>query len=154
INRSGVMFINPKDYGDSIEQRMLIYRDQAGDLPIKAYINVGGGTTSVGTRVGKKAYKPGLNRALPAGADGTDSIITRFILDGIPVIHLVKIQELAQHYGLSNQPATAPPIGEGQIYFRDQTNLWLAGGLLFGILAALYAFVRSDWGIRFFIKST
>lgn len=154
IASTGIQFLQPQDYAESIELRMGVYREHAGDLPIKAYINVGGGTTSVGTKLGKRAYKPGLNRTLPHGADTTDSIMSRFIQDGVPVIHLVKIPQLAQQFGLPLQPATTPAVGEGHVYVREQRNLWLAAGVLLGILASLYTFVRSDWGVRLFTRRT
>jgi poly-gamma-glutamate system protein len=148
INQHGLQFIQPQSFAESVEIRMQIYRERGGDFPIKAYVNVGGGTTSVGTKIGKRAYKPGLNRKLPPGADAQDSIMSRFIQDGVPVIHLVKIERIAEQYGLRLHPTVAPPVGEGLIYYRDQYNLWLAGGVLLAIIALLYAFVRSDVGFR------
>lgn len=148
----GLVYLDPADYADSIEKRLKLYRDAAGGKPIKAYVNVGGGTTSVGRKLGKRAYKPGLNRELPPGPEGADSVMSRFIRDGVPVIHLVKINQLAARYGLPVQPTVSPAIGEGQIYVEDQYNLWLAAGILLGILGALYTFVRSDWGIRMFTR--
>jgi len=61
IERNKLRLLHVKNFQDSIEQRMVIYREQAGDRPIKVYISIGGGTTSVGTRVGKRLFKPGLN---------------------------------------------------------------------------------------------
>jgi poly-gamma-glutamate system protein len=148
ITKAGVQFINPKDFDDSVAQRLQIYREQAGDLPIKAYINVGGGTTSVGTHIGKRLFRPGLNRSLPKGIEAEDSIMAHFVQEGVPVVHLTKIEQLAAHYGFPNSPAITPAIGDGTVYFKDQYNLWLAGGLLLGILVSLYTFVRSDLGFR------
>jgi poly-gamma-glutamate system protein len=148
ITKAGLRLIKPIDFKEGVEQRFAIYRELAGDLPIKAYINVGGGTTSVGTKVGKRAFKPGVNRALPTGVEPLDSIMSRFISDGVPVIHMTKMVQQARRYGLPVQPLTMPAIGEGQVFYRDQYNLWLAGGLLALILASLYTFVRSDLGFR------
>ncbi|MCK6547577.1 poly-gamma-glutamate system protein [Myxococcota bacterium] len=152
IQAHGLEYLDPSDYSDSIEKRRAIYHRHAAGRPIKAYVNVGGGTTSVGTKHGKRAYAPGLNRKLPPGPEGADSVMSRFIREGVPVIHLVKINQLATRYGLPVQPAVSPAIGEGQIYVRDQYDLWLAAATLLGILAALYAVVRSDWGIRTFVR--
>lgn len=149
ITRNQVQLIDPKDFDDSIAQRIQIYREHAGDLPIKAYVNVGGGTTSVGTHVGKKLFKPGLNRSLPAGGAAIqDSVMAHFVTEGVPVIHLTQIEQLALHFGFPLHPNVTPPVGQGLIFFRDQYNFWLAGGLLFGILLSMYTFVRSEWGIR------
>jgi poly-gamma-glutamate system protein len=153
ITKAGIKFVSPLDFADSIEQRMAIYRELAGDRPIKAYINVGGGTTSVGTKAGKRSYKAGVNRSLPQGWEYHDSVMSRFIQEGVPVIHMTRIAEQARRYGLPIQPRTIPPVGSGEIFYRDQYNLWLAGGLLALILGSLYAFVRSDLGFRIMARS-
>jgi poly-gamma-glutamate system protein len=153
INKAGIPFINPKDFDESVTMRMQIYREQAGDLPIKAYLNVGGGTTSVGTHVGKRLFKPGINRTLPKGIDAEDSIMAHFVQDGVPVIHITQIERLAKHYGLPIQPVITPPVGQGLVFYREEYNPWLAGGLLLGILVSLYTFVRSDWGFRMLTTS-
>lgn len=153
ITKAGIRFIAPVDFADSVEQRMTIYREAAGDVPIKAYLNVGGGTTSVGTKAGKRSYKPGVNRSLPQGVEPHDSVMSRFIQEGVPVIHMTKIAQQAKRYGLPIQPRTMPPVGSGSIFYRDQYNLWLTGALLLVILGSLYAFVRSDLGFRIMARN-
>ncbi len=148
IARAELPQLTPESYENSIEQRMLIYRENADHAPIKAYINVGGGTTSVGKKVGKLTYKPGLNRSTPAGISANDSIMARFLDDGVPVVHLVKVTELANRFGLAIQPRTLPAPGEGKIYARERYNLWLTSLVLVVIIGALYLFVRSDLGFR------
>lgn len=148
ITKHGLAFIDPKDFADSVEQRMNRYRDAAGPSPIKAYINVGGGTVSVGKKKGKKLFRPGLNRRAPSGGVLNDSVMGRFVIDGVPVIHLVYIRQLAERYGFPVMPKISPKVGEGRIFYRYQYNMWLVAGLLAGILATLYLFVRSDLGFR------
>jgi poly-gamma-glutamate system protein len=148
IEAAGVPVIRPRNYLDSVEERWSIFHETAGDLPIKAYINVGGGTTSVGTKVGKHLFKPGINLHPPASGAGLDSVMSRFADDGIPVIHLVNIAQLAKRWGLPTQPQAMPAVGQGKVYSRAEYNPWLAGGSLLVIFAALYAFVRSDLGFR------
>jgi len=148
IEKSGVPYMEPKDYQDSVAMRMKIYQDAAGDQPIKAYVNVGGGTTSVGTKVGKHIFQPGLNLRPPVGGPAIDSIMSRFADEGVPVIHLINVNQIARRYGLAVTPAEMPPVGQGTVFSRAEYNPWIAGGLLLAILAALYAFVRSDVGFR------
>jgi poly-gamma-glutamate system protein len=140
--------LQPSSYTDSINQRMKLFREQAGDRPIKIYVNVGGGTTSVGTIIGKRQFKPGLNYRAPQRGPEIDSIMHRFVEEGVPVVHLTKIEELAGRFGLPVMPTTIPVVGEGKIFKREQYNPWLTAGVLLGILIALYAFIRSDWGFR------
>jgi poly-gamma-glutamate system protein len=143
IRRSGVPLLAPGSFDDSVEQRMEIYRSQAGAAEIRAYINIGGGTTSVGTSMGKNLFQPGLNLTLPAGAQNIASVMTRFSAAGVPVIHLIQIERLAAQYGLPLQPRTLPAVGEGKAFYSHQYNLWLATAVLIAVMASLYAFIHT-----------
>lgn len=133
---------------ESIETRMSVYHKAANGRSIKAYINVGGGAASVGTHVGKKMYRPGLNLKAPLGAGRLDSVMNRFALSGAPVIHLSKIKNLAARWGLPKSPQKTPEIGEGLIYASRSYNRYLAGGLILILLGLFTAVIRTDWGYR------
>lgn len=146
IARNHLNFIQPKNYEDSVEKRMTIYRDRAGKDPIRAYISIGGGTSSVGTKVGKEMFHPGINSRVPIGAIDIDSVMTRFIRENTKVIHLIKMDELATRFAFPLQPQTMPSIGKGTVFVKRQYNIVLAVGVLVAILACLIAFIRSEWG--------
>jgi poly-gamma-glutamate system protein len=148
IQRNGLQFLDVKTSAEGTERRMQIYSEQAGGSAIKAYINIGGGTASVGTTVSKKMFKPGLNRTAPRGAAAIDSVLTRFANEGIPVIHMVYVTELAQRYGLAIQPSTMPAIGQGKVFYKEEYNTWLALAALLAILLCMVAFIRMDLGFR------
>lgn len=148
MNRSGVQRLDPTGYMDSLEKRMALYEQHAGDEEIAAYINVGGGTTSVGTSIGKRLFRPGINRRRPRGSADIDSVMTRFTSRGIPVIHISKIDKLAARYGLPPHPLTSPPVGQGDVFERETYNKWLALASLIIIMVALVAFLRLDLGYR------
>ncbi len=147
IERNETPPLDPKSYTDGIEQRMALFRQHAGDADIRAYVNVGGGTTSVGTRVGKEMFKPGLNTDPPRGP-AVDSVMSRFAQAGVPIIHVIQIDELAERYGLPPQPQTLPPVGEGTVFLRVVYNRWLAGGSLVLLFAAMVGLLRFDLGHR------
>ncbi len=150
MKRSGARVIKAGTYAESVSERMSIYNEVAEGRPIKAYINVGGGTTSVGTKVGKRLFKPGINRSLPDGTRDIDSVMTRFVVEGVPVVHLVKIADLAQRYGFPLTMDSMPAAGQGRIFTREVYNDWLAAGIVAVVLLALIGFVRMDWGFRVF----
>jgi poly-gamma-glutamate system protein len=133
---------------DAINKRMELYDEQAGDHPIRAYINVGGGTASVGTQIGKKQFKPGLNREPPHAAGLMDSVMLRFSKRGVPVIHVTSIEKIAEEYGLPVEPNGIPPVGQGTVYIKPEYNRWLALGGVALILAVMLAFIRLDVGLR------
>lgn len=148
IARNHLRRLEVTSLADAIDKRMATYAEQAGDHPIRAYINIGGGTASVGTQVGKKQFKPGLNRRPPRASGLVDSVMLRFSRRGVPVIHITNIDKLAQSYGLPVEPDGIPPIGQGTVYIKPEYNRWLALGGLAAIFATMLAFIRLDVGLR------
>jgi len=155
IKRNKLKLIKNKKFEENVSDRMEMYEQLAGDKPVKAYVNIGGGMVSVGRTVGKRILKSGLNRVRPkkAGARGLDGVIFRFIDRGVPAIHLVKIDELIEKYGLPESPTTMPRVGDAGVFERLDYNRWLAAGILALELLLLYTFIRSDVGFRLFQKS-
>lgn len=148
IKRAGVERIDAKSLADGIDQRMQIFDAKAAGKPIKAYVNVGGGTASVGTHVGKKQFKPGLNKEPPGGAGLADSVMLRFAERGVPVVHLTSLELLAKQYGFPVEPRGMPRVGEGKVFVREEYNRWIAGVGLVAVLGAMLAFIRLDVGAR------
>lgn len=148
IERNQLPFLAVEDYFQSVELRMATYLEQAGSSPLRVYVNVGGGTSSVGKKEGKLSFRSGLNRPLPFEAHPLDSIMSRFVEQKIPVIHLVRFNRLADRYGLPRQPSRLPAVGEGIIFVRKEYSRLFATGVLAALFFLLYAFIRSDLGFR------
>jgi poly-gamma-glutamate system protein len=150
IKRNKTQFIEADSSRESLEARMSIYHELSKGKPIAAYINVGGSAASVGTPESKRLFKPGLNRKPSARALSIDSVMSRFAKRGVPVIHMVQIDKLAQKYGLPKSPNVTPGVGEGHIFYKLKYNLYLATTNLFILLSILYIFLKSDIGYRIF----
>jgi poly-gamma-glutamate system protein len=148
IERNGVRDLAPVSLADSIDKRMAVYDEFAGDAPIKAYVNVGGGSASVGTHVGKKQFRPGLNREVPSAVDVPDSVMVRFARRDVPVIHISRLKLLCERYQLPYEPRGPIPIGQGAVFVGSEYNRWLALAALVVILGAMLAFLRFDVGMR------
>lgn len=148
IERNGVERVDAESLPDAIERRMQVYERFDGDKPIKAYLNIGGGSASVGTYVGKRQLKPGVNFRVPKGSPSVDSVMHRFLARGVPVIHVTKIVTLARRYGLPVDPKAMPKVGEGAIYSRSTYDRRLALGGVVVILFAMIALTRLDLGLR------
>lgn len=148
IARNGLDTLDSESFSAAIDQRMEIYHEQSAGRPIMAYINIGGGTISVGRALGKKMYNPGLNIEPPPGATAIDSVMTRFAKAGTPLIHLVQIRDIAKHFELSSAPTITPGIGEGTMYGDRQPSRLLAILVLGAILYSLRMVVLTDWGHR------
>lgn len=134
---------------DRVHERVRLYYEAAGDREIKAYINIGGGTVSVGTRVGKHKFEPGVNTRPPRGMESLPpSVIGAFLKRGVPGIHITQIVDLADRYGLEIAPRATPEVGTGGIFERRQPNPWLAGIVVALILLSLFVIARAPWGTR------
>ena len=127
MERNHVAVLPVQNFDESVEQRLTTFRNAAGSAPITAYVNVGGGTTSVGTTVGKHAFKPGLNLRLPAGAPMVHSVMQAFANEGTPVIHLEGIAHIAAAYGLPVQPATTPAVGRAGVQHGSVQHVFGSG---------------------------
>jgi len=148
IQRANVPYISTETDLDSIEQRMALYHEHAGDRYIQAYVNVGGSLASIGPKTVKRLYQPGLNVRLDPHAVHVDSVMKRFLRDGVPVVNLSKIVPLAEMYGLELEPVALPPPGEGLVFERQGYNRVLVAGLLVFLLVSLWVLLRLDVGSR------
>ncbi len=153
ISRAGIRSIESQSVKDAIDQRMDIYDEHAGKAPIRAYINIGGGSASVGTHVGKKQLEPGLNLTRPRGTKLVDSVMLRFLERDVPVIHITGIVTMARAYDLAVEPLHMPRVGEGSVYTKAEYNRWLSAIGIGAIFAAMFAFIRRDVGLRLLRQS-
>ena len=150
IRRNTMRFIEADTIEESIEERINIFQEHALGERIKAYVNIGGGRASVGPRTGKKRYKPGLNRKPSQYAMKVDSVTTRFARDKTPIIHIYRINDLAEIYGLPKSPKMMPKVGGGHIFTKLEYNLFLVAANLVLLLFISYLFLKLDIGYRIF----
>jgi len=148
IERHGLRKVDAESLADAIDLRMQVYGELAQGKPIRAYLNIGGGSASVGTYIGKKQLKPGVNFTPVRGANAVDSVMQRFLQRGVAVIHVTQIVSLARRYGLPVDPKVTPKPGEGSVYVKTTYNRWLALAGVVIILLAMVAFTRLDLGLR------
>lgn len=87
--------------GATLDELTLNRVNILSQTPIRAYVNVGGGVASVGTRVVKKTFPAGITLPGKISLDNTaPGVMSHFYHQGTPVIHLVRIRELAAQIGL------------------------------------------------------
>jgi poly-gamma-glutamate system protein len=139
IADSGALLIDEKTFEGSLERRMALYDQAARGRPFAAYVNIGGGSVSVGRSRGKSFYKPGINRPGPAAP--IDSIIGRFLERGVPVVNLTKLDTLARAHGLPVAPDKPQVVGQGEIFGHTEPNRPLAAVALL-VLSGAIGFVK------------
>ena len=146
IDDSEATFLSTETKEASIETRMDTYAAAAAGRRFSAYINAGGSLVSIGPRSAKRLYRPGLISRPHARGTQVDSVMMRFLRDGVPVINLSKVVPLAERYGLPVEPVEMPRAGEGTIFERREHSRLLVAVLLGGLIAALYGMLRLGLG--------
>jgi hypothetical protein len=90
--------------------------EKAGELQIKAFINIGGSWPNIGENSEILKLKPGLTKIHQIPDAEGRGVIYEMALQEIPVIHLLFIRGLIQRYRLPWDPIPLPKPGEGEIY--------------------------------------
>lgn len=148
--RNGVPFLYSSTLKDDITARFELFQERAGETPIAAYINIGGGITAVGSLSAKKLYLSGLNTEPSKRALRTDSIMTRFAKNQTPVIFFTNIRRMAETYSLPVAPQKVPEVGQGMVFFHLDYNRWLVAGVLAVLVTLIILFMRMGFGYHIF----
>jgi poly-gamma-glutamate system protein len=125
INRNNVEFINEEFLENSIERRLAIYNSKSKNNPIKLFINVGGGISSLGSTENSQFISNGLSTQLAMKNFPKKGVLIRMAEQQIPIIQLLNITNLASKYGLPVSPVPLPQPGEGEIFIQRQYNVTL-----------------------------
>ncbi|HPE56470.1 MAG TPA: poly-gamma-glutamate system protein [Bacteroidales bacterium] len=123
IHRNKVDFIHEKHLDNSIARRLEIYDENSNGLPYKAYINVGGGIASLGNTINGKLIPVGLTQNLPVKNYPVSGVIVQMGQRGMPIIHLLNINQLIQKYNLQSRIVPLPEPGEGGIFVQKKYNI-------------------------------
>lgn len=152
IRRNGRPMRKPEDYKQAVSLRMALFDEMSEDRPVAAFVNVGGGTASVGTAEDKHDFRPGFNEELPQDLENP-SVMRAFLERDVPVLHLSHIRTLARRYGLPDTPETMPAPGEGGVFRRASIPPLAILSVVLGIIAALFAATRYDVATMFARRS-
>jgi poly-gamma-glutamate system protein len=140
IQRNKIDFINEEHLESSIQKRIDIYNNQRQKKKIKAFINVGGGISSIGSVENGKFIPTGLSTMLPMKNYPVRGVMIYMAEKNIPIIHLLNVNKLAQKYGLPINPIPLPRAGEGEIFIQKRYNVLLTLGVTIFLIVAI-AFV-------------
>ena len=145
IVNSGLPMLESDSLADSIDRRMMIFADPSGSLGrYAAYVNIGGGSASVGGTAGNDQLGRGL--VAPDQYQRTvkpiDSVASRFLAGGVPVINMIEVVPMAKEYGLPVAPCERPAVGQGAVYLSRQYRKSLASGGIVMILMLMTLIVR------------
>ncbi len=122
IRRNGVDFLYEKHLENSIARRLEIYEKHSDNRPVKAYINVGGGIASLGNTINGNLIPAGLTEYLPVKNFPVHGVIIDMGKRGIPIIHLLNIDQLLKKFDLPLSPVPLPEPGDGGIFTQKKYN--------------------------------
>jgi poly-gamma-glutamate system protein len=142
IKRADVQFLLPATLEEAVAKRIALYSKYAGRKPIRAYINIGGGTASTGPPAIDQYFEPGLITSAVPRAFAVDSVTGHFLKQGVPVLNFSGIATIARRYGLPLTPTAAQPIGSGGVYNTMGYRRWLAVLWMGLIIAMIYVVTR------------
>ncbi len=138
IEDSGILFVREEDLSVNVQKKMHIFEEHAANNGIRAFINIGGNWSNIGTSSEILNLKPGLvkiNKIPPVESRG---LVFEMANRQIPVIHLLYIQGLIESYGLPWDPVPLPEVGKGRVYQKV-----VQSHPLFLLLAAIYLCVMA-----------
>jgi poly-gamma-glutamate system protein len=116
VQRSGVPLLEGKGVADTVRQAAATLGLGAAERP-KLLINVGGAQIAFGDCPEAENIPPGLvTRPLPCSR-GAPGLVQIALEQGIPVLNIFKVRDLAQRYGLPVDPVPLPPPGRNRLIY-------------------------------------
>ena len=137
IARNKVDFINEEHLESSIQKRIELYNKYRKKDKISAFINVGGGISSIGSVENVQFVPSGLIKTLPMKNYPVRGLLVQMAEKNIPVIHLLNVNQLAVQYGLPLNPTPLPQPGEGEIFIQRRYSVLLTIGVTFFLVIAI-----------------
>ena len=122
IYRNEIKFVYAKRLSESIEKKINIYKDILPIKKYKAYMNIGGGASSIGQSVNARLIPNGFSLSEDIGTLIGSSVIQTFINENIPIIHINDIVELFTDHNLVVYPDKFNKFGTGEIYYEMRYN--------------------------------
>jgi len=137
--RNGVPLLHSGNIEDAIARRMDFYAGAAGGKPYRLFVNIGGGVASIGSSHNRLLLPAGLSFDLGEHNWARKGNLVLFSEQGVPVIHLLNIAELAREHGMPVAPDYLPLPGESTLFERDMYRfpLALAVLLVYGLICLL-----------------
>ena len=155
IERNHVEFINEPSLQASIEKRMSKYTEACKGRTISCYVNIGGGSASIGGAANTKLIPPGLTQHLAVKNFPMHGVINLMAEQGLPVINLLEVEKIALKYDLPVEVGDkAPELGEGPLFFKDRYSISSTLILTVILAVVVFAVIRVDVKHYLFKKKT
>lgn len=135
---------------DNIDKRMEIYAAQSKGQPYAAYINIGGGLASLGSSQNGKLIPAGVNIDLSGRNFPARGIINIMAERKIPIIHILRLTDIAHAYGLPLDVVPAPVVGEAPVFFRDEYSI--SSTIIYAAILIVIVVVAIRIDVKYYIR--
>lgn len=142
IKRADLQLLFLASLEESVAKRIGLYATFAERRPVRAYINIGGGSASTGPASIDQYFESGVIRSAQPKAFAVDSVMGHFLKEDVPVLNISGIATIARRYGLPLVPLSEQPIGSGGVYNTASYRRWLAIFWVVAILLLTYVTTR------------
>lgn len=143
VERSKVPLISEPTLEQAVDRRIEIYDREAGPRGVRAFVNIGGGSASIGNAQNANLIRPGVSRILPPYNWTQRGALHRYAKRGVPIIHILNVESIASGHGLPVAPETIPPVGEGEIFYREAYDMRIAVPALLIYLVLCFGVLRA-----------
>jgi len=134
--RNEVKLYNRGSLEDNVDLRLDLYEKYSGEDQPAAFVNIGGAMANTGNYQHASAFSPGINRDESVPVSEGAGVMSYMAHQGIPVVHLFNVREIAMEEGISLDPYPLPEAGESMFYLTKQPQKWfLIGTIVCGMLA-------------------
>ena len=118
MKESGFPVIREDELKANVDSRMDLYFQGASGKKIKAFVNIGGSWSNMGTDSQILHIQPGLGKITRFPSEENRGVLFAMAALDIPVIHLLYVKGLVQRSGLPWDPVPLPQPGKGALYPR------------------------------------
>jgi hypothetical protein len=138
--------LEPPNLLEAVRQRVALYDSVAAahGKPIALYVNVGGGSASLGGAQNARLIPAGLTFRLAARNYPNRGVINVLAERRIPVLQLLEVEKLALRFGISDAHGDTPKPGKGLLFIKYRYNLVIVGVSAFLVLLANFVVLRLD----------
>jgi len=140
IRAYGVDLIDSADLAENVALRVAVYRREARGKRIAAFVSIGGSWANLGTSSAVLSLSPGVPDVQAFPAESTWGVLHTLAADGVSILHLLNVADLAQEYGLPWDPSPLPAAGEPML--RDASS---TASLGLAMASSVYALGLAIW---------
>jgi len=123
VARNGVPLISEPTLEDAVARRIALVDSAASPRRVRAYVNIGGSSASIGNQLNGALIRPGINRQLRSYNWTQRGVLHHYASRGVPVVHVLGVEEIALAHGFPIAPEATPAVGEGKIFHEEVYDL-------------------------------